>query len=318
MLWLAAVAVAGSSSPCARAEDDILSWTAEDLYSRAVAEHLQLSSAGSSIELERGVLYEDDGPAAGYSYRPNEEVLQGEVRIKKELLVAHPSAAGAMLLIGPGGEIEATINGRPASLEFAGKQGNYWQSYRFEPGLLRAGSNEFVLGGTGKVWIARDDDFAGGSTVRTRHPNRSAKSTDGGRAWDDARLGTDGNLDGEYYVRLHLEQFHVRGTLTLPVIDAGNLRNQPIGALAASIGPLRVATETTAVEGETIAVQVRNGDTLVPHPEHWSDWRSLPLADGVVDPSAGRFFQLRYQLATEDAGHSYPHCKIQGIRNQQF
>jgi hypothetical protein len=39
-----------------------------------------------------------------------------------------------------------------------------------------------VLRGSGKVLIARDDEFALGSRTRTHHPNRSAKSTDAGRA----------------------------------------------------------------------------------------------------------------------------------------
>ena len=55
------------------------------------------------IELEEGELFEDDGPAAGFSYKPNEERLSDRVWAKKELIVPNPSARKATLLVGPGG-----------------------------------------------------------------------------------------------------------------------------------------------------------------------------------------------------------------------
>ena len=69
--------------------------------------------------------------------------------------------------------------------------------------LRRKGKNEIVLRGTGKVWIARDDERP---PADSPSPNRSAKSVDGGKTWNDARLGTKDDLDGEYYVRLFLDQ----------------------------------------------------------------------------------------------------------------
>lgn len=160
---------------------------------------------------KQSVLIEDDGPAAGYSYKPNEELLSPEVWIKKELMIDDPAAEKATLLIGRqagknGGPLEVTINGQTAKLTPAGKAGRAWEAYELDTELLKAGKNEIVLRGSGKIGIARDDEYAAGSRERTHHPNRSAKSTDGGRTWDYEHLGPKGDIDGEYYVRLFLHR----------------------------------------------------------------------------------------------------------------
>ncbi|MGE0606860.1 MAG: hypothetical protein AB7O62_07020 [Pirellulales bacterium] len=318
VLLLSAALVTAAAPGWLRAAGVSVSLSAADLFSQGVEDHVRLSADGAAIELGRGVVIEDDGPAAGYSYRPNEELLQGDVRIRKELIVDDPRAAQSTLLIGQGGQITAAINGQPAPLELLGKQGNYWQAYRFDPRLLRIGKNEFVVGGTGKVWIARDDDYAAGSATRRQHPNRSAKSRDGGKSWNDQRLGTRDDIDGEYYVRLHLDQFHPQGKLTLPVMDAHNLMDLPLGGgLDKRIGPVRVVPDLAVAAGEAVVAQVRFGGTLSPDEDHWSDWRPLPLLQEVsrlspilgesewaFEPADGRFFQLRFHLTTDDASHS--------------
>ena len=157
-----------------------------------------VTSDGKAIELARGVLVEDDGPAAGYSYRPNEERLSGDVRIKKELVIPDPRAEAAWLLLAPGGELTASINGQDEPLTDPAKVGGYWQQYKVPVAALAKGRNDIVLGGSGRLWIARDDEYAAGSRERTHHANRSAKSTDGGQTWDGDGLGTDNDIDGEY------------------------------------------------------------------------------------------------------------------------
>lgn len=266
---------------------------AAELWKVASADQLRL--VNGAVELERGMLYEDDGPASGYSYKPNQEVISDKVMIKKELIIDHPAAEQATLLVGQGGELQAIINGTPAALSDAGKLGNYFRYYRFDPKLLKEGKNEIILKGSGKVWIARDDEFAAGSAERPHHSNRSARSTDGGKTWDYERQGTKGDIDGEYYVRLLLDQYRAGGSLTLPVMDVGTLEPATILGPLAKLGPVRASAE---VEGDQKLVKVllRSGPSFSPTSANWSEWTELKDA---TTPT-GRFIQLKLDLSTTD------------------
>ena len=292
LLWTAALFVALTAGPAAA---DEIRLTARQLLAAAASENVALSNGGV-IELARGVLYEDDGPAAGYCYGPNEERLSGQVAIKKELLIDRPEAAKAYLLVAPGGELTAMLNGQPTTLKSAGKTGQYWQRYEFDPALLTAGKNEFVLGGSGKIWIAKDADFAAGSLTRRTHPNRSAKSSDGGRTWSYDRLGTGGDLDGEYYVRVFLDQVLPQGSLTLDVLDAANLGGGAVAPALKSIGPIRL----TAHGSGNLGLQIRSGTTFVPADRTWSDWQPIAGQSATVERPAGRYFQVRIALCAND------------------
>lgn len=276
---------------------DVWRRDARELLDVGVVSKLTLAADGRSLELDRGRQSQDDGPAAGYSYLSNVEKLDGRVLVRKQLLVDDPRAAETYLLVAPGGKLEATINGRPQTLEPRGKAGNNWEQYLLPPDALRKGLNEIVIGGTGQVWVARDDERQPGDSPP---PNRSAKSTDGGRTWNDVRLGTKDDFDGEYYVRLYLEQHLPRGTWTSPVLDAANLAEAPIAPAVAALGPVRVG-----IDGDG-AIAVRSGTTFAVDDEHWSDWQPLDDRDGVVESPRGRFVQVRVELTTDDPRRSPP------------
>lgn len=283
-------------------------WTAAQLFAEGTSANLRLSADGSAIELAEGELIEDDGPAAGFSYLPNEEKLGPDVRIKKTLLVDDRRTHEAILLVGTNGKIEATINGEEASLEPLGKEGNYWQKFRFSPTHLFPGANEIVLRGTGSIFIARDEDFAKGSTTRTKHPNRSEKSTDGGKTWSDTKLGTKGDVDGEYYVRLFLKRRPnnkklplqmATMKLSLPIIDLGNLDGLAIPPTAAAIAPPEVRW---TVEPDTTEVVFRRrfGNTPIPD-RTWTQF--APGSAGAVGksaPSSGRYMELELTAFSAD------------------
>src|SRR5208283_5095863 len=150
-----------------------------------------------------GELFEDDGPASGQSYQKpeNRETVTSQTWIKKELLIPNPQARAAYLVVLSEDPFEALINGVPQKLGENQSGRTLHKTYAFDPSLLQAGRNEIILRTSGKVSIARDDEFALGSRTRTKHPNRSAKSTDAGKAWDYDHLGPEGRLDGEYGVR---------------------------------------------------------------------------------------------------------------------
>lgn len=155
-------------SPAAIASADELRFEAKDLFARSVTTNLRPSPDGNHVELDEGDLIEDDGPAAGYSYLPNEERLSDKVWIRKELIIPNPAARKATLLVGSGGDLKSLINGKPIELKNSAKAGNYWQAYAIPPDCLIAGKNEIVLYGAGKVWIARAEDFH--STIRIGPP----------------------------------------------------------------------------------------------------------------------------------------------------
>jgi hypothetical protein len=285
----------------------VLHLDAQTLFERSVTKDIEVSDE-QMVALQRGVVIEDDGPAAGYSYQPNEELLGERDWIKKDLIIDRPQASRATLLVGRrmAGKnpppLLGTINGRAAELEPAGKTGQNWEQYRFDPAMLVAGRNEFVLHGTGKIWIARDDEFAAGSQTRTRHPNRSAKSRDAGQSWDYEHLGPKGDLDGEYCVRLFLDQQQSRGWLTSPVVDVANLSGGPIAPAvldASAIGPVRVSLDCQTPAGTSIVIQYRTSNSPIPMETSWSSWSDFPGTSGIISQRSGRYLQLKIGLSSE-------------------
>ena len=240
---------------------EVLEWDAKTLFDQSLSRHVRLSDG--AVQPDSGELFEDDGPAAGFSYKPNEEMLSGDVRVRKQLFLPDPRATSATLLVGPGGKLSASINGSPQALEGARMTGKYWQVYPIDPALLKPGLNEIVLHGIGKVWIARNDDFPPGASL----PRRSARSGDGGKTWKP--------VEGEYCVRLHLDRPRERPTLTLPVLDLGNLAGKPVAPPLAAPGPLKV-------EASGAKVRIRSGPTPVPGPA-WKDGEGGRYAEIALD-----------------------------------
>jgi transglutaminase-like putative cysteine protease len=282
---------------------DELRLDARSVFEKSVTRDVRTTADGSAVELETGELFEDDGPAAGYTYKPNEEKLSDRVRVRKELVIADPRARGATLLVGPGGDLKATINGKPVELRRGAKAGNYWASYSFPPEVLKPGKNEIVLHGAGKVWIARAEDFAAGATDRPKHPGRSARSGDAGATWTADRLGPAGDIAGEYYVRLHLDHARPAGSLTLPVLDLGNLTGRAVPPPLTAVGPVRITADAESGSAGRVVVRVRTGTTPTPD-KAWADWQPLGADGGTVRDPKGRYAQVAVELATTDPLHS--------------
>src|SRR5688572_29663500 len=57
--------------------------SAARIATTATFENLELSKKSNRLKLIRGMLIENDGDAAGFSYRPNEEVLKEGVTAHK-------------------------------------------------------------------------------------------------------------------------------------------------------------------------------------------------------------------------------------------
>jgi hypothetical protein len=212
---------------------------ARTIYERAVSSNITLSKDGSALQLKSGEVFQDDGPASGFSYKPNTEMLSPGIEIRKQLLIPDPRASKAFLMVSHGGTLKVEVNGKPQKLG-APQEIVYgvWQAYNIDPAALRPGLNDIVIEGTGDVRIARADD----SYVEL--PHRSARSADGGKSWRVDRLGPAGDTAGEYYVRVYLERFLSRGSILLPVMDVANLEGNPLAPPLTAPGPLQVDVDT--------------------------------------------------------------------------
>jgi len=292
------VVIAGMwlSGAVAVADERVIS--AYKLFHELVTHDLALAEELDCLQLEAGVLYEDDGPAAGYSYQPNEERLSDKVWIKKELIIPNPEARGATLLSGPVGIPNVRINGQEIALPEPKAIGRHWTSFAIPPDVLRAGKNEIVLHGSGRVWISRAEDFAKGSDTRAKHPNRSARSADGGLTWDYDHLGPNGDIDGEYNVRLYLDQFRPSGSVMTGVIDIANLVGQPIAPSVITLGSVKVTTTVKQSDKGKVVRRLRSGST--PQPDRtWTDWM-LPQQDDEYANLKGRYLQVAVDLSTDN------------------
>jgi hypothetical protein len=280
----------------------VLRLEAPRIFEQSITRDVRLSEGGGQIELAVGELFEDDGPASGHSYQKpeNRELVTSQTWIKKKLLIPNPQARAAYLVVLSDAPVEAVINGTAMGLGTNQSGRPLHQRYAFDPKLLRAGGNEIILRSSGRVTIARDDEFALGSRTRIKSPGRSAKSTDGGKTWDYHHLGPEGKLEGEYGVRLFLEHYRSQGSLTLPVLDVGNLEGRPVGALITRTGPIQVAVEGESGPAGRILVRARTGDTYVPTEKHWSEWQELGEGGGAVRRPRGRYVQVAVELTSRD------------------
>ena len=270
-----------------QAQAATLRLNARTIYERAVSSNITLSQDGSSLQLKSGEVFQDDGPASGFSYKPNREVLSPGIRIRKQLLIPDPRASKAVLMVCPGGDLKVEVNGHLQKLQAPQKTGwGQWQAYNIDPAALKPGVNDIVIWGTGMVLIARaDDSYA-------ELPHRSARSADGGKSWSVDRLGPAGNIAGEYYVRVYLEHFQSSGSILLPVMDVANLEGNPLAPPLAAPGPLRVSVSNVPASKSGVTVRVRSGTAYVPGPKTWSEWMPLDH-DGSLKAPRGRFVQAR-------------------------
>jgi hypothetical protein len=259
---LARLGTVRGETPSSPTKANVLVWNARELFDRGTVRDVRLSRDGQCLELDRGVLIEDDGPAAGYSYVPNEESLTEHVVLEKQLIVADPRAATATLLVGSTADFCFKVNGVATSLEPLGKAGNYWRRYAVPVDTLVAGVNRFELQGAGKLWIALEQDYAAGSETRRHHPNRSRKSLDGGKTWTDRGLGPNGDLDGEYYVRLQLDQHPPSGVWWSPIVDLANLDHAPLSPAGELRPPFRVRATVAERPVGNVRLAVRTGPKL--------------------------------------------------------
>lgn len=310
--------------PAPAQREDVRTWSAEQLYaegrSSAIAVHAGV------LTLDDHILIEDDAPGCGYSSHPSAlEILREGIVLRKTLVLDRlpVRSASVVALLYPddpthpnnGRHVVFTVNGTDVSHELK----HFWTRASIPAHLLRKGENEILVrtlepGTRFKTWIALEENFRIGSVTRTRHPNRSARSTDGGKTWDDRRLGVDGCADGEYTVRLALDAYQPEGWLDSPIIDLAGDSNLDVLQLPVEVSEVVVDVSREVPAGTSLTLEVRSGPTLVPEAGSWSDW--VPSKGNVARKELkGRYFQFRLVVtsAVPDASPRISGARVRSV-----
>jgi hypothetical protein len=149
----------------------------------------------------------------------------------------------------------ATLNGQ--ALTFTPFAGQGWSGANVDGAALRKGKNELIF--TAPSRLAYDRDI--------NPPVNSQVSRDGGKTWQAA--------PGEYLVRIRLTRYAPTGTVTSPVIDLANPKNENRICPPVEIKSVKVEAEVESPSGTTVDLQIRSGNTLQPD-AHWSAWSASP------------------------------------------
>lgn len=255
----------------------VLRLSAAELFARGSAYHTQLSADGKAIELTRGVLVENDGAAAGYSYQPNEEILSEQFAATKHLhidslgqprylldgkVVERERGPGrALLLLGHSGPTpQAKINDQEVKLGEPLKAGNYWKAFEIPHAVLKQGKNIIQLSGSGKLWIARYDDIA--------PPPRKALPAHSLNSWKEVAgekhqlLGPQNNIAGEYYVRLYLDGYLHRGRAKSPYFDAADLLGDCIPPADVEVKSVQIDVDAEGPDQE-MSIHIQGASSLL-------------------------------------------------------
>jgi hypothetical protein len=261
------------------------------------------------ITLDGTELIEDDAPASGVPegykmYTDHGSVawvedLKKGVVIKKIFEVDNPSAvSGSIVFKG----IEVKGNTQPLYLSLNGEKfirpasriaypharqyiDIFWDRWYFVDlpvGKLRKGQNELLMwtesdSTSWRILIALDKEFKRGSLTRTS-PNRSMKSSDGGKTWSDSRLGSMNSVDGEYSIRMSLDHYLPSGEYLSPlmdILDGSDPIKRNISNLKVSMWPeLEEPAQTSAHAFARFGASPFIGD------QSWTEWKPMERGKG--------------------------------------
>ena len=299
------------------------------LEKRGQFRQTQYDTNQNAILLDDMQLIEDDAPAIGRPEGAEDrswfEKLHRGVMIRKELILEDERASAAYLLF-DGTEIDYNdaplhirLNGHelvrpPTKLahpfarhyytpDWGGSHFDNWFAIPIPVGALQRGANELILWTDSEetsweVMVAADAEYQRGSKEPRQPPNRSAKSIDGGLTWDSAHLGWKDEIDGEYCIRLSLDQHTSKGTYTSPEIDLAGA-NEEIGE-SLEIETCRASWDFDLPEGCRADISLRFGDSPVPAEPSWSAFAAITDQTQVWMPPTGRYLQFQIELSTEN------------------
>jgi transglutaminase-like putative cysteine protease len=280
---------------------------AATLYQAGQVENLRLDDDHKALVLADWDLVEDDADGVGFPY--SQDILAGETRIKKELVIEPAEANVARLLIYHAQEVlwktpvydaRAAISVNGHAFEATLKPG--WNSVPVEPAFLVRGNNEVVIstpagGKPAVIPLADRDSILAAAPWRLAGAPRSFKSEGGGKTWSPL-LGKGSDVRGEYMVRLHLQRHLAGGTYVSPVMDLADVDGQQKIKVPVEVRSLVATIRQESPAGTSATCSIRTGPTSVYRPAAWEEWRKL--SDGARLGAKGRYFQVKIELATTD------------------
>lgn len=306
---------------------------AAGLESRGQLKQMKYYKAENAIKLDDMLLLEDDapgnGPPEGFDRKERAwfEKLKKGVKIKKDIILDDPRAFSGFLVFDG---IEHENNEHPLHISINGEhflrpptkyahpraehyyiinENNYftdnWFVVEIPVGALKKGNNEFILWAESdepswEIVIAGEEEFKRGSTTRLHHPNRSAKSRNGGSTWDYDKLGWKDIIDGEYAIRLSLDRYVHEGVYISPVIDLAEEWSKNTVKKLVEIRECSVMWDIETPEDTQVEITVRLGRNPVPSSNAWSAYEEAGDFTAEWKNPSGRYLQFKVKMIADN------------------
>ncbi|MDP6595356.1 MAG: hypothetical protein QGI86_05600 [Candidatus Poribacteria bacterium] len=259
--------------------------------------NIDVDSDSGCVHLTKGVTYADE---MGNCTNRDIEAITRTQWIRKEFWIDQPEADRAELLVyvknkpRTGSRLHITVNDQQTVIFEEPKNREYWNdcwnSIPIPLDALCAGLNRFIFQAEGEErWDVLVE--------QSRLPDRSAKSRDAGRNWDDQNLGLNDACDGEYMIRLKLEQYPSGGKMLSDTIDIGQLVAPDGIAVPFRLDRLESNLETEAVSNTKVDLSFRFGSTPDYSLETWTDW----ISTIETIPEQLSYFQWQMSLSTDNS-----------------
>ena len=300
------------------------------LEERGQLKELRYCKDEGAIRLNDILLIEDDGPACGipdnYDFKEKAwlEKLQKGVTVRKDFILDDPRAFSGYIVFN-GMEYDdnihplyISVNGDtfkrlptrqafPFAKQYIDLGSNRWFFIELPVGALKQGANKILLWTESEqpsweINIAAEEEFQRGSLTRTHHPNRSAKSLDGGNTWDWKKLGWKNKIDGEYSIRLSLDRSVPEGVYTSPVIDLAEEYGKESIKELLNIDESFLIWNIDVPEGSEVEISTRLGESPVPTSKTWSNYEKVTgdsFTKKLSNPR-GRYLQFRVVMKAEN------------------
>lgn len=241
----------------------------------------KIENSAEGIRLVKTMMLHDELGMTDYK---NSEDLSEMVRAKKEFPLDSGKAESCELIFF-GTASKITFNGSGIS-GIRNIPSTGWSSAKIPIELLKEGKNEAVLFGSGNLVIEN-----------SLHPNRSAKSIDGGKTWDYDVLGSGNFSNGEYLVRLRLSRYSPEGKFYSDFIDLYSRLDSHIKPKI-TIRKLSVGIRTATPKQTSVEVLLRYGSTPSYNPNFWSGWKNYDSAvNEITSEKPGmRYVQISMKL----------------------
>ena len=249
------------------------------------------------LRLRRGTTLTDE---AGRCNTRDVETITGLRQARKSLFIDEPiTATSAKLCVylrcdAEDGQLEIAINGHTTVVCWKAAREYWeraWHAIDVDPDWLHTGVNDVVFRAVADAgWNLLIEE--------SQLPDRSAVSDDGGQTWRSQEMGVNDRADGEYLVRLWLDQHVPAGEVISTVADLLDEGGTGV-ACAGTVARVTVELEGRVPAETSVQLQWRAGSSPAYAPHAWSAWADLDQG-GVTPGKDARFFQWQALLHTTD------------------